>query len=140
MSCKVLRITGSLQPTTTSAATSSSLKDLNKKIRQPYTITKSREGWIEQEHDKFLEALQWCVTLNYLILEFCFVDENIQRELENCVCVLFLHFEERLGKMFNRVKSIDQLSEVGLLFFRTCFSFLSFLSIFSHFLHNQMRN
>ncbi|CBI35517.3 unnamed protein product, partial [Vitis vinifera] len=52
LSCKVLRITGSLQPTTTSAATSSSLKDLNKKIRQPYTITKSREGWIEQEHDK----------------------------------------------------------------------------------------
>ena len=125
MSCKVLRITGSLQPTTTSAATSSSLKDLNKKIRQPYTITKSREGWIEQEHDKFLEALQWCVTLNYLILEFCLVDENIQRELENCVCVLFLHFEERLGKMFNRVKSIGQLSEVGLLFFRTCFSFFS---------------
>ncbi|CAL5383062.1 unnamed protein product [Camellia sinensis] len=35
-----------------------SSKGLNKKVRKPYTITKSRESWTEQEHDKFLEALQ----------------------------------------------------------------------------------
>ncbi|KAL2330236.1 hypothetical protein Fmac_017817 [Flemingia macrophylla] len=29
----------------------------HKKIRKPYTITKSRENWTDQEHDKFLEAL-----------------------------------------------------------------------------------
>eukprot|EP00252_Welwitschia_mirabilis_P015109 TRINITY_DN33264_c0_g1_i1.p1 TRINITY_DN33264_c0_g1~~TRINITY_DN33264_c0_g1_i1.p1 ORF type:complete len:354 (+),score=81.84 TRINITY_DN33264_c0_g1_i1:366-1427(+) len=29
-----------------------------KKIRKPYTITKSRESWTDQEHEKFLEALQ----------------------------------------------------------------------------------
>ncbi|EYU35107.1 hypothetical protein MIMGU_mgv1a019528mg [Erythranthe guttata] len=31
--------------------------DPNKKIRKPYTITKSRESWSHQEHHKFLQAL-----------------------------------------------------------------------------------
>ncbi|BFG23403.1 hypothetical protein CerSpe_096770 [Prunus speciosa] len=44
--------------TTTTTSTTSSLEDLSKKIRKPYTITKSRESWSEPEHDKFLEALQ----------------------------------------------------------------------------------
>ncbi|KAI4347592.1 hypothetical protein L6164_008393 [Bauhinia variegata] len=43
--------------TTTASATNSS-EELAKKIRKPYTITKSRESWSEPEHDKFLEALQ----------------------------------------------------------------------------------
>lgn len=50
-------------PTTTttgaaSASTASFPDDANKKVRKPYTISKSRESWTEQEHDKFLEALQ----------------------------------------------------------------------------------
>ncbi|KAM1897841.1 hypothetical protein ACFX15_031742 [Malus domestica] len=52
---------------TTAAYTSSSapantvsmlVDDQSKKIQKPYTITKSKKSWTEQEHDKFLEAFQ----------------------------------------------------------------------------------
>ncbi|XP_056850411.1 protein REVEILLE 6 isoform X2 [Raphanus sativus] len=46
----------SSSPTTAVDATTSE-EDLSKKIRKPYTITKSRESWTDPEHDKFLEAL-----------------------------------------------------------------------------------
>ncbi|WJX18229.1 Protein REVEILLE 8 [Trifolium repens] len=44
--------------TPTSTPTSGCGDASGKKIRKPYTITKSRESWSDEEHDKFLEALQ----------------------------------------------------------------------------------
>ena len=32
-------------------------EDDQKKVRKPYTITKSRESWKDDEHSKFLDAL-----------------------------------------------------------------------------------
>ncbi|CAL0321372.1 unnamed protein product [Lupinus luteus] len=43
----------------TSSTTTTTPSDASaKKVRKPYTITKSRESWSDEEHDKFLEALQ----------------------------------------------------------------------------------
>ncbi|XP_051145441.1 protein REVEILLE 6-like [Andrographis paniculata] len=48
---------GNLPHTAPVGNVASAVEDASKKIRKPYTITKSRESWSEQEHDKFLEAL-----------------------------------------------------------------------------------
>jgi hypothetical protein len=42
----------------------------SRKIRKPYTITKSRESWSDIEHDKFIEALQLYV-LSYSTSSYC---------------------------------------------------------------------
>ncbi|KAL1313662.1 protein REVEILLE 8 isoform X3 [Arachis ipaensis] len=41
-----------------SSSSTSTDQASTKKVRKPYTITKSRESWSDEEHDKFLEALQ----------------------------------------------------------------------------------
>ncbi|KAL9674044.1 hypothetical protein QQ045_030310 [Rhodiola kirilowii] len=45
-------------PEVAPSASVSAEEDPDKKIRKPYTTTKSRQSWTDPEHDKFLEALQ----------------------------------------------------------------------------------
>lgn len=57
-----------------SMATSTPTDSSGKKVRKPYTITKSRESWTEEEHDKFLEALQlWVLFQSLPLSPFCFL-------------------------------------------------------------------
>lgn len=41
------------------------------RIRKPYTITKSRETWTDQEHDKFIEALHLYLPFHSLSFFLC---------------------------------------------------------------------
>jgi SHAQKYF class myb-like DNA-binding protein len=44
--------------TVTAMQPNEGMEEFPVKVRKPYTITKQREKWTEEEHDKFLEALK----------------------------------------------------------------------------------
>lgn len=70
----------------------------SKKIRKPYTITKSRQNWTDIEHDKFLEALHLYVYLSLSIYISIFISISIYYKFvcRNDVYILF--FKELLFK------------------------------------------
>jgi hypothetical protein len=49
---------GPLPPVMPPGDMAGKMEDMHGKIRKPYTITKQRENWTEQEHTKFLKALE----------------------------------------------------------------------------------
>ncbi|CAL5422481.1 unnamed protein product [Camellia sinensis] len=71
-----------------SMANSTPTDSSGKKVRKPYTITKSRESWTEEEHDKFIEVLQ-LFDRDWKKIEDFVGSKTVIQDLKSCPKILF---------------------------------------------------